>query len=141
MERTAAKKDVIFYEHNRYMFRRFCRPGFDDRTLSALQDTSGRTADRSNVRIANHVPILRLNYNPFKRALPSLWKADHGQMNARSSDPLVVPAQSARFNHFDKFSEPAVVESRCIACGALVAAAQDGQYLKIAESVHRCPHT
>jgi hypothetical protein len=51
----------------------------------------------------------------------------------------MTPARVMRFTHIVNSANPTVLESRCMACGSLVAASQGKKYLKIAESAHHCP--
>ena len=51
----------------------------------------------------------------------------------------MTPAQLMRFIHIVNSANRTVLESRCIACGSLVAASQGEKYLNIAESAHHCP--
>lgn len=47
--------------------------------------------------------------------------------------------QLLRFMHIVNSANQTLVESRCMACGSLVAAGKHKKYLEIAESAHQCP--
>jgi len=83
--------------------------------------------------------VFSLHPGPACHGVTKLTNIDQLSRSVFAYASFMASTPLVRFTHIVSSANQTLFESRCMACGWLVAASQNKKYLKIAESAHHCP--
>jgi hypothetical protein len=107
--------------------------------IIALRSSFGLSSADDENHSNQSLDVFSLHPGPACHGVAKLTNIDQLSRSVFAYASFMASTPLVRFTHIVSSANQTLFESRCMACGWLVAASQNKKYLKIAELAHHCP--